>query len=124
MYLYIYILIFIYIYICIKTQTHTHTNMRVYVSRPGTAPQLVYDVHTRTEHQDSLAEWSKALAVGASPQGRGLEPHSCQCHNFINRVVFGGMSHRESAIVLDNLRVIMSTSAKIYTYKYMYLYIY
>ena len=27
--------------------------------------------------QDSLAEWSKALASGASPQGRGLEPHSC-----------------------------------------------
>merc|ERR1711893_341639 len=30
-----------------------------------------------SEH-DSLAEWSKALASGASPQGRGLEPHSCQ----------------------------------------------
>ena len=28
--------------------------------------------------QDTLAEWSKALAPGASPQGRGLEPHSCQ----------------------------------------------
>ena len=27
--------------------------------------------------QDSLAEWSKALAPGASPQGRGFEPHSC-----------------------------------------------
>ena len=26
---------------------------------------------------DSLAEWSKALAPGASPQGRGFEPHSC-----------------------------------------------
>ena len=26
---------------------------------------------------DSLAEWSKALAQGASPQGRGFEPHSC-----------------------------------------------
>ena len=30
--------------------------------------------------QDSLAEWSKALASGASPQGRGFEPHSCHCH--------------------------------------------
>ena len=29
---------------------------------------------------DSLAEWSKALASGASPQGRGFEPHSC--HSF------------------------------------------
>ena len=27
--------------------------------------------------QDSLAEWSKALAQGASPQGRGFEPHRC-----------------------------------------------
>ena len=27
---------------------------------------------------DSLAEWSKALAQGASPQGRGFEAHSCQ----------------------------------------------
>ena len=27
--------------------------------------------------QDSLAEWSKALAPGASPHGRGFEPHSC-----------------------------------------------
>ena len=26
--------------------------------------------------QDGLAEWSKALASGASPQGRGFEPHS------------------------------------------------
>jgi hypothetical protein len=30
----------------------------------------------------SLAEWSKALAQGASPQGRGLEPHSC--HSLCN----------------------------------------
>ena len=29
---------------------------------------------------DSLAEWSKALALGASPQGHGFEPHSC--HSF------------------------------------------
>ena len=26
---------------------------------------------------DSLAEWSKALAPGASPKGRGFEPRSC-----------------------------------------------
>ena len=32
------------------------------------------------EH-DSLAEWSKALAQGASPQGRGFEPHSCHFDN-------------------------------------------
>ena len=28
--------------------------------------------------QDRLAEWPKALAAGASPQGRGLERHPCQ----------------------------------------------
>ena len=27
--------------------------------------------------QDNLAEWSKALASGASPQGRGFERSSC-----------------------------------------------
>ena len=26
---------------------------------------------------DSLAEWSKAPALGAGPQGRGFESHSC-----------------------------------------------
>ena len=31
------------------------------------------------DKHDNLAEWSKALASGASPQGRGFEPHSCQC---------------------------------------------
>ena len=29
-----------------------------------------------------MAEWSKALASGASPQGRGLEPHSCHLRCF------------------------------------------
>jgi hypothetical protein len=28
-------------------------------------------------YYDSLAEWSKALVLGTSPQGRGFEPHSC-----------------------------------------------
>ena len=27
--------------------------------------------------EGSLAEWSKALASGASPKGRGFESHSC-----------------------------------------------
>jgi len=39
------------------------------------APGQVY----WTKLQDSLAEWSKALASGASPQGCGFEPHSCHC---------------------------------------------
>ena len=37
---------------------------------------IVMAIHVQTKH-DSLAEWSKALASGASPQGRGFEPHSC-----------------------------------------------
>ncbi len=28
--------------------------------------------------QGSVAEWSKALVLGTSPQGRGFESHRCQ----------------------------------------------
>ena len=35
-------------------------------------------------HQDTLAERSKALAQGASPQGRGFEPHRCHSLNFVS----------------------------------------
>ena len=34
-------------------------------------------------HYDSLAERSKALAPGASPQGRGFEPHSCHARQIV-----------------------------------------
>ena len=50
--------------------------------RPSRCAQRVFAVRPRLG-SDSLAEWSKALAQGASPQGRGLEPHSChafRCH--------------------------------------------
>ena len=36
-------------------------------------------VFTKDSKHDSLAKWSKALASGASPQGRGFEPRSCHC---------------------------------------------
>ena len=42
--------------------------------RAASAPNAA--THPPHEH-DSLAEWSKALASGASPKGRGFEPHSC-----------------------------------------------
>ena len=42
--------------------------------------------------QDSLAERSKALASGASPQGRGFEPHSC--HILILRAKLGEMVNK------------------------------
>ena len=53
------------------------------MSSPASMPAVVSSRKLQccccsSEH-DSLAEWSKALASGASPQGRGLEPHSCQC---------------------------------------------
>ena len=32
----------------------------------------------------SLAEWSKALRLGRSPQGRGFEPHCCYVSLTIN----------------------------------------
>ena len=43
-----------------------------------TIAAVITEVRTRCRkyEQDSLAEWSKALASGASPQGRGHEPHS------------------------------------------------
>ena len=49
---------------------------------PSRCAQRVFAVRRRIS-SDSLAEWSKALAQDASPQGRGLEPHSChafRCH--------------------------------------------
>ena len=36
---------------------------------------LLFTQHYATNRQDALAEWSKALAQGASPKGRGFEPH-------------------------------------------------
>ena len=45
--------------------------------RMNRSAQSLTDQHQRPFGQDSLAEWSKALAPGASPQGRGFEPHSC-----------------------------------------------
>ena len=43
--------------------------------RAASAPNAA--THPPHEH-DSLAEWSKALASGASPKGRGFESHRCQ----------------------------------------------
>ena len=48
-------------------------------------PHCVVVARVTAHGQDSLAEWSKALAQGASPQGRGFEPHSC--HLQITRYV-------------------------------------
>jgi hypothetical protein len=49
-------------------------------TRPIPQPQIGF--------QDSLAEWSKALVSGASPQGRGFEPHSCQLHDAATNAQF------------------------------------
>ena len=41
------------------------------------AVMVFLSLDPRMRSTDSLAEWSKALAPGASPKGRGFEPHSC-----------------------------------------------
>ena len=43
----------------------------------GADPDENANADNKRVWQDSLAEWSKALAQGASPQERGFEPHSC-----------------------------------------------
>ena len=61
---------------CAKRDTAIH--MQVLSScRTHKSAQSLTDQHQRSLGQDSLAEWSKALAPGASPQGRGFESHSC-----------------------------------------------
>ena len=45
--------------------------------------------------QDSLAEWSKALAQGTSPQGRGFEPHSCHLSSFAHMWLTLAFANRE-----------------------------
>ena len=49
--------------------------------------------------QDSLAEWSKALAQGASPQGRGFEPHSCHFIGSCSCLVVGKTNSHCSSIL-------------------------
>ena len=41
-----------------------------------------YDFGRRIATKGVVAEWSKALALGASPKGRGFEPH--QYHYFLH----------------------------------------
>ena len=48
--------------------------------------------------QDSLAERSKAVAQGAIPKGRGLEPHSC--HPIVSAFVIVGGGRAEGGGVL------------------------
>ena len=66
------------------------------------------------EHQDSLAEWSKALASGASPQGRGLEPHSCQLYR--SRISMGQQWSGGFG-----KRVCAGPSGYVYIYIYIYI---
>ena len=57
-YMYVYVYVYVYVSVCVD----------VYCIALNAALQL--QIH------DTLAEWSKALASGASPKGRGFEPHS------------------------------------------------
>ena len=53
--------------------------------------------------QDSLAEWSKALASGASPEGRGFEPHSCHLLYYIARSSMASMACSTHTYSAQNL---------------------
>ena len=46
---------------------------------------LSLQMRFHSPHQGSLAECSKALAQGASPQGRGIEAHSCHCSSMLSQ---------------------------------------
>ena len=43
---------------------------------------LVNEEVSEKSKEDNVAEWSKALALGASPKGRGFEPHRYQTFTF------------------------------------------
>ena len=47
----------------------------------------------KNAEEDSLAEWSKALASGASPKGRGFESHSCHTFLFPTLLIFFNIVH-------------------------------
>ena len=44
---------------------------------------------------DALAEWSKAVAQGASPKGRGFKPHKCHFASHITDLVKAGTTKFE-----------------------------
>ena len=62
---------------------HLSLPLRLYFDLPPFKYSYVFVCHSST--QDTLAERSKALAPGASPQGRGFEPH--RCHSPLKKVL-------------------------------------
>ena len=80
---------------CYRRLERTANNRKVRGSSPRGAMWCTRCPHTHRHkarrpthmhdplHQDSLAEWSKALAPGASPQAHGFEPHSCHAPTIV-----------------------------------------
>ena len=50
-----------------------------------------------------MAEWSKALALGASPKGRGFEPHSCHFWISVSFFQIKGITWESQASCLRGL---------------------
>ena len=65
--------------------------LSVHVSGHGgskcTVEMMSANMHIELErqNQDTLAERCKAVAQGAIPEGRGLEPHRCQLWTYMER---------------------------------------
>ena len=58
--------------------------------------------NNRRRRNDSLAEWSKAPALGAGPKGRGFEPHSC--HIFLNNTCkYHSIPSSQFQVILEEL---------------------
>ena len=63
--------------LCMRKALGSIPSVSIVSLRCPTSTHCVVVARGLAHGQDSLAEWSKALAQGASPQGRGFEPHSC-----------------------------------------------
>jgi hypothetical protein len=50
----------------------------IYVKKRQQHRSMTTSVISTLSKEGSVAEWSKALVLGTSPQGRGFESHRCQ----------------------------------------------
>jgi hypothetical protein len=63
--------------LCMRKALGSIPSVSIVSLRCPATPCCVVVARGLAHGQNSLAEWSKALAQCASPQGRGFEPHSC-----------------------------------------------
>jgi hypothetical protein len=63
--------------LCMRKALGSIPSVSIVSLRCPATPHCVVVARMPARGQDSLAEWSKALAQGSSPRGRGFQPHSC-----------------------------------------------